>query len=214
MSHKAFNSDLTDADRQRLAPLLPPAATRGRPRRRSVREILDAIFDLVRSGCAWRLLPREFPPWKTVDHDFRLWRRNGLRRRLHAILRAVARVRAGRNSQPSAGKIDSHAVKTTAVGGPQGYDGGKKVNGRKQHLLVDTPGRGLWRPSLGGQYQRPGWRAAAAGGAPARRAVLHAFVGPTAATRARSANGSSSSWAGRSRSSNMGCEHFSRGYSR
>lgn len=140
MSPKHYNTDLTDAEWQRLAPLLPPPPARGRPRRHSLREILNAIFYLVRAGCAWRLLPHEFPPWQTVYHYFRLWRLTGLWRKLHTILRAVLRVRAGRNSQPSAGSIDSQAVKTTAVGGPRGYDGGKKVNGRKRHLLVDTQG--------------------------------------------------------------------------
>ncbi len=140
MTREPYLTDLTDAEWRYLAPHLPTPKEGGRPRRHSVRDILNAIFYLLRSGCAWRLLPHDLPPWNTVYHYFRLWRLQGLWERLHAALHAAVRVKMGRPPQPSAAIIDSQSVKTSTVGGPRGYDGGKKVNGRKRHLLVDTQG--------------------------------------------------------------------------
>jgi putative transposase len=140
MNKQRYPTDLSDAEWAVLEPYLPPPQATGRPRLHAIREILNAIFYLLRSGCAWRLLPRDLPPWKTVYHYFRLWRLNGTWERLNAALRQRLRVQMGRDPHPSAGIVDSQSVKTTGVGGPRGFDGGKKINGRKRHLLVDTQG--------------------------------------------------------------------------
>jgi putative transposase len=140
MNRQPYLTDLTDAEWSHLEPHMPAPHAGGRPRLHSVRDILNAIFYILRSGCAWRLLPHDLPPWKTVYHYFRLWRLQGLWDTIHKVLHVAVRVKARRNPQPSAAIIDSQSVKTTMVGGPRGYDGGKKVNGRKRHLLVDTQG--------------------------------------------------------------------------
>jgi putative transposase len=140
-ARRPYPSDLSDREWALLEPLLGRPERRGRPPKWPARRVADAVFYLLRSGCAWRMLPREYPPWQTVYYHFRRWRLDGRLRRAHDALRAEVRAREGRARDPSAAAIDSQAVKTGRAGGPErGYDGAKRLSGRKRHLLVDTGG--------------------------------------------------------------------------
>ena len=144
MESRRYPTDLSDDEWRCIGPHLPGPTGRGRPRLHGLRTILDAVFYVLKSGCPWRLLPREFPPWKSVYDWFRRWRIDGTWERLNTELRERLRARLGRNPQPSAGIVDSQSAKTTGVGGNErGFEPAKKVEGRKRHLLVDTEGLGL-----------------------------------------------------------------------
>jgi putative transposase len=139
MKTHSYLTDLSDAEWARLEPLLPVART-GHPRHHSLRTIVNALLYVLRTGCAWRLLPADWPPWQSVYYHLRRWRRDGTWERIHTMLRQQMRIQLGREPEPSAGSIDSQSVKTTGVGGERGYDGAKKLVGRKRHVFVDTEG--------------------------------------------------------------------------
>ncbi len=135
---------MTDAQWARLEPLLRQEGglrhAGGRPRKHELRRVVDALLYVVKTGCQWRQLPANFPPWKAVHEQFRRWRDAGLWERVGQALREEGRRSAGRHAMPTVAIIDSQSAKTTGKGGRAGYDAGKKIKGRKRHIAVDTQG--------------------------------------------------------------------------
>lgn len=148
MGRKAYPTDISDVEWDLIKSMIPAQRRRKRGKKREVdmQEVVNAIFYILRAGCSWRIMPHDLPAWQTVYSYFQRWQRKGIWQKIHSRLRCLRqqatqlRQLEERDLEPSAGIIDSQTVKTTEKGGIDGYDAGKKINGRKRHILVDTMG--------------------------------------------------------------------------
>ncbi|MFL5733656.1 MAG: IS5 family transposase [Chloroflexia bacterium] len=140
MTNQSYPTDLTDRQWECIRNYIPPAKSGGRPRALDMRSVINGILYIVVGGCQWRMMPTQYPRWKSIYHYFRMWRDDGTWQRIHDRIRADLRRKVRRDKQASAGCLDSQSVKATQVPGVRGYDTNKKVMGRKRHLITDTMG--------------------------------------------------------------------------
>ncbi|HVF27346.1 MAG TPA: IS5 family transposase [Pyrinomonadaceae bacterium] len=140
MTNQTYPTDLTDSQWDHIKDLLPAPKSRGRPRTMDLRQVINALLYVLVGGIQWRMMPRDFPKWQSVYYSFRQWQRDGRWQRIHDTLHAQVRVADARHKHPTAGCLDSQSVKTTSIGDARGFDSGKRVKGRKRHILVDTMG--------------------------------------------------------------------------
>src|ERR1700687_1064091 len=153
MHSRFYDTDLINAAWAWIAPVLPAARPGGRPRTTNLRAVLNAIFYLLRTGCQWRLLPREFPPFGTVYHYFQAWQNSGVWVHLHRVLYEQARRHAGWAACPSVVIMDGQSVKTTERGGTRGFDAHKRVKGRKRHIW--STHWAYWLPTVSNRLTHP-----------------------------------------------------------